>query len=442
MADPTMQLPAHLAGRRSNPSLTAAMSGGLGQPSHPRISTKQQRFTLVDAAGNEMPANFFDQDIGLYLDVVIVEINPVASRIFYEKEFDPAAEAGPPECFSDNGLAPSADASKPQHIDCASCPWNQWGSEVSRMSGKPVKACGTIKKMAVLVVGDPQKMLYELRCSTVTLKHVRAYAQYLGQNVVQDASGQRPVSPADVVTRLSFDKTVQGVLNFFAVGFVGADMVPLIDQAWASGAGDAICGKNDKPFSGAVLAAPRPAVALPPPAAAAAPQPALQPPPPPPPASTGFGAAPTGQPGFGAPAPTPVGAPAQAAPPAAAPKARAGRRTKAEIEADRLAKLGGAPAAQPAPPPAAPGFGAPPAQPAPAATGFGAPPAAGAMQAPEDGTIPPFLRRTAPPAAPPPAQPPVNPAAQTFGMTPQAAPPPAALADAVNAAFALPIPPR
>lgn len=291
-----VQLPAFLANRPSRGGTQSLAALSVGSPPH--ISIKGNRFKLVDAAGNErmIPE--------MYLDGVIVNVNDYTSKTYYDSGFDPnASEFKPPACFSDNGVAPSRQALKPQHANCRDCPHNQWGSETSRISGKPTKSCNDGKKIAVLV-GD---MAFLMRIPPGSLKPLGAYARSLaGQSI-----GDRSVSPEDVMTRFEFDPNAVGILQFKAVAWVDEKTAKLTDELWRTKATDDLVGKNDQPFTGTV------ATTLPPA------EPAVQhqlPPPPTPPAA----AAPS------APAPA---SPAEAV----APKGRT-RRTKAEIEADELRK--------------------------------------------------------------------------------------------------------
>src|SRR6185437_10452546 len=91
----------------------------------------------------------------LSLDVVIVSANKNASRQYYDpnKPYDPTNSEGP-LCWSDNGIGPSKACQQPQAATCASCPQAVWGSAVSKMTGKPIPACSTRKKLAVLVGGQ------------------------------------------------------------------------------------------------------------------------------------------------------------------------------------------------------------------------------------------------------------------------------------------------
>src|SRR6266576_7007727 len=83
-------------------------------PNH--LSIRDNRFTLVSGEGEtfQLPT--------LYIDCIIVGANPVMSRAYYEDSFDPNAVGfAPPDCWSDNGIAPSTEAGSPQHPTCSGC---------------------------------------------------------------------------------------------------------------------------------------------------------------------------------------------------------------------------------------------------------------------------------------------------------------------------------
>ena len=110
------QLPDYIQNRQSR-GLAQRVSQNLGTSSPPYLSIMGNKFTLVDAAGNEQPIPTYEadpvkcmrgQNPGPYADVVIVDVNDHVSRIFYDVPFDPSAQSyQPPACFSHNGLAPS-----------------------------------------------------------------------------------------------------------------------------------------------------------------------------------------------------------------------------------------------------------------------------------------------------------------------------------------------
>ncbi len=239
-------LPAHLLNRRSA-GLTAAVSQGLSSGAPPYLSIKAQRFTLIDAAGNEKPLQT------LYADVVIVQANPTVSRVFYDVAYNPQAqEFQPPACWSDNGKAPSSQAAKPQSQTCASCPQAAWGSAVSNVSGKGIPACSQNKKLAIVMADNPD-MPFLLRIPPNSLKHLSAYVK----TIAAQSAGDRAVEVSDIVTRISFDPQVQGTLNFSAIGWVDEKAVAAMDKIWETKAADDLVGLNDQPYQGPIaLSAP------------------------------------------------------------------------------------------------------------------------------------------------------------------------------------------
>lgn len=367
-----LPVPTHLL-RRQGRNLTATAVQGLGSAAPPRVSLRQNRFWLVDSAGNVTPINQFS------LDVVIVDINPAVSKAYYDTEYDPqASEHAAPACWSDNGVGPSASAQKPQASTCAMCPMNQWGSDRSRVTGKETKACTDSKKIAVIVPGGPET-LYLLQVPPASLKHLRAYAMTLSASSV----GGRAVDMSDVLTRLSFDPTVQGVLNFQAVGWIDEGTAAKLDQLDQQPETTGfITGTNDVVRT-APIAAPQALPGLPQGLAPALPAPAPV----------------AAQPAFTPPPAAPLPVPENPAP-------QRGRKRAA------------------AAPPAASAPAAPPAPPAPLAA---APVASGEAMPP----VPAFLQRGAVPAAPP------APVPQQFGLAPAPAPD-AALQGQIAKAFALP----
>lgn len=390
-------LPAHLQNRRGG--LTNAVSQGLSSGAPPYISIAKNRFTLIDAAGNERPLQT------LHADVVIVQANPTVSKVYYDKPFDPSAsEFSPPACFSDNGIGPSRQSQKPQSTTCAACPNNVWGSDVSRVSGKATKACNDVKKIAVVLAESPD-MPFLLRVPPASLKHLSAYVK----TIAAQNAGNRQVEVSDVVTRVTFDPQVQGVLNFAPVGWIDERTAAAMDKIWDAKAADDLVGLNDTPYQGPIgLGAP-----------AAQPHPQGQLPPPPQPAIQQF--IPPAQPAAAAPSAPQV----TSAPPASAAPRRRGRPKKEAAPAVQV------PAFMQAPNPAA--NQAPPGQAAAGIHAAGFPGTGPAAQGPADLDLPAFLRR------PDPSQP--TPAAPArFGMVDQAPQPNAELNAAIERAMNLPLP--
>lgn len=398
------QLPAHLANRQRRDLASSAMAG-LNAGSPPHISIAGNRFTLVDAAGNER------QIQTLFLDVCIIDANATVSKIFYDPrtKYDPSGDNNnPPLCFSDNGIGASAQAAQPQNTSCQLCPHNAWGSAVSQMTGKQTKACNDAKKLAVMVPGLYDQV-FLLRVPPASLKHLAKYTQtLLGHGV----------DLPDAVTRLEFES--QGVLKFTPVGYVDAPTAVATDKLMEAKATDLLLGKNDRPWNGAAdaqklaYAQQQNGAALPPPVQQQAPQPAPMAPPPQP-----FGGAPAPAAPFGAPpSPThgsdPFGGAPQATQPFGSPGGMQGSGGAFPSSNGQTAQ----PIASPSEPPK---------QRKPRA------PKAPTAAAPQDDGIPPFLQRNAEPA-PATTEPPAN----QFGMVQNAPAPDAGMAAALDAAFRLP----
>src|SRR6516164_7866959 len=187
---------------------------GIGTSLPPHLSIANNRFTLVDGAGNARQPT-------MTIDVCIIAANNNASRIYYDPNtpFDPSgATNSPPLCWSDNGTGPSRNAAQPQSQTCAACPKSIWGSAQSRMTGKGIPACQQSKKVAFLVPSDADDILYMFKIPPASLKNLAAYVKTLAGNKV----GGRSVSPSDVITRLEFES--QGVIKFTPVGLIDEDM--------------------------------------------------------------------------------------------------------------------------------------------------------------------------------------------------------------------------
>lgn len=383
------QLPIYLQGK-TRQNLNAIATAGMGSLLPPHISIAGNGFTLIDSQGQKMP-------IGPMMEAVVVDMLEYMGKKFYENDWTPGSDE-PPTCWSTNGLAPSRDSMKPQAATCGQCQWNVRGSDVSRISNKPIKACRDEKMLAIMLPQYPQ-MLFQLIVPPGSFKNWSAFMAPFSK-----ASG---VDVSDCLVRFGFQPQVNGVLTFELCGYIPEQLVAPFNAALQSKATDAIVGRNDVPI--AMLPAPARQPDPLPSAAPAAGVTTAQP-------AFAGSSVPAGNPQFGQPAgggqpATPFGV-TGSAPPAAAfgqatpnvvptaattspsEPARRRRRTQAEIVADNAAKAGQAgqmPPGQAAPvqpqtpfpvnsqpsPGQAAGFGQPGSGvafqggPAPAAAGFG-----------------------------------------------------------------------
>lgn len=173
-----------------------------------RISIKQSRFRLI-VGGQQVKV--FDNP---YIDVIMVRSNPEASKVFFSGTYDPNAEDQMPDCWSDNGVHPSPNVDSPVSRWCKNCPKNAWGSAISKMSGKKIKACDDRKRIAIVPESNPGGDLYQLSIPGGSLTE---FGQYL--NLLDQVSPAVPYNGC--VTRISFDPEADyPKLNFKPVRYL------------------------------------------------------------------------------------------------------------------------------------------------------------------------------------------------------------------------------
>ena len=178
-------------------SATAQMCGGFGDGRN-RIGLKGARFRLIQG-GQEIAIK--DEP---YLDIIMLAANAAISRTFYLEKWEPGKKV-PPTCFSADGLSPDAKSESPQSARCATCKQNEKGSVIFD-SGKKGRACSFSKRCAVMLAGDPDKMVYQLDVKALSLfgdgiasKGLYTMAEY---SKLLQARGARAEA---LVTRISFD---------------------------------------------------------------------------------------------------------------------------------------------------------------------------------------------------------------------------------------------
>jgi hypothetical protein len=327
-------LPSYLQALQA-PDIGAALSANLGSAMPPHVSIEDNRFMLIDAGNNETPVPTFDPKMGPYLDACIVDVNEKMSRIYFGGDFDKKAEGVRPDCFSDNGFAPSISAGNPQSPTCSACPQAVWGSKINQ-NGKKVPACTQKQKIALLIPGF--NVLFLLAVPPGSHGSLREYTEKCKGN---------NINIANLLTRIYF--VSQGVLGFQPIAYIDEPTAQLRQAAYAEKKTDALVGRNDVPRPAGVLAAPTQAAAAPGVAMIngpfASPAPAAAQP-------TGTPTTPQGSPQWPNPSGTstipntaaPTGTAATAFPSEPAPAQRRRRRTAAE-----MAEANGAPSAGQAP---------------------------------------------------------------------------------------------
>uniref|UniRef100_A0A6M3M997 Uncharacterized protein n=1 Tax=viral metagenome TaxID=1070528 RepID=A0A6M3M997_9ZZZZ len=197
-------VPAFLANTGMTPeqvkAMNAAAAVGTGGAGLNKISLKQSRFRMV-IGGQEQVIPSMD------LDLVIVRVNDGISKTWYEKEWNPNEEAGMPECSSDDGISPRLDSPKRQSDLCQTCPRNQWGSKINRLTGEKGKECQDTKRMAIMPPGQDGRYtnadqdLFQLAVPPASLKDFGGFVRNL-------AGMPTPAAYNMVVATVSFDTTV------------------------------------------------------------------------------------------------------------------------------------------------------------------------------------------------------------------------------------------
>lgn len=280
--------------------LDAGVSAGF-----PVMSIRGAKWRIVEG-GEEHPIYIpGSTDLAPSVKVVLLRANAAVSKTFYASAFVEGSDAAP-DCYSNDGVRPASDSSKPQCESCAACPQNVWGSKISP-SGSKIKACADVRRVAILPADDLAYSPILLRVPAASLGDLAAYGKALKQ---------RGIPYSAVVTKLSFDPEASYPKIMFKF-----DRVLTADEMTS------VAGRISEPVVDDILglttqrAAPAPAA---------------------PPADDQFGI------------PADVAPPAAAAAPAPAPEAAA----QVEQKSTRTRKAGGfggnanAPAASPAPAPA------------------------------------------------------------------------------------------
>lgn len=321
----TPALPAYLQNRQSQ-RVAEGAADGIGGSLPPHISPKGNIFTLVDASGNKhvLTDVVTDQQgrqqtiTASYIDGAIVDRSDVLCKQYYEEDFVEGSDS-PPTCWSANGIAPSIEAAHPQAVRCESCEWNKRGSDVSKLSGKAIKACRDERWTAFIPVRYPN-MIFQLKITPGSF--VNKENPDVGWKGYTDKFKGQVTDLSDVVTRVSFQSGKNGVLTFQAVEYISEVLYKAREAAAIEKKTDVLVGRNDRPIQ-AAIAAPRQEEARPLPASTAVGQTATP--------FSGPQGLPSGPLTSQATHTAPAGGFAATASPS---DGRRKRRTKAEIEAD------------------------------------------------------------------------------------------------------------
>jgi len=200
-----------------NPFAAAVGSGGF-----PVVSIRGKVFHVQRGDERTLVTKPNDEDPASSLEVVILATNPNKSKVFYAHGYEEGS-ADKPDCYSNDGVAPAADAENPQAKKCATCPHNQWGSRITE-NGAKGKACADSMRLAIAPAGQINDPML-LRVPAASLKTLGAYGSQLAK---------RGVAPQHVVTKIGFDHSVAyPSLTFKAVRFVDEEEYAAMEQVLA-----------------------------------------------------------------------------------------------------------------------------------------------------------------------------------------------------------------
>ena len=174
-------------------------SGGEGRM-FPEISIKGSRWRLRPLGEeDETVLNTFN------IQFALVSANPAKSKTFYLQKYDPEGEPKAPDCFSDDGIRPAADAQVKQSDSCASCAHNVWGSDINPTTGKKNKRCKDSKRIAVALMGDPDAQIYAWRLSPMNML---AFADAVKDAVKQNIDLERVAFDAAFDAKSDYPKVI------------------------------------------------------------------------------------------------------------------------------------------------------------------------------------------------------------------------------------------
>lgn len=213
------KLPAHLrnrnAGGVANVFAAAVSAGGF-----PVVSIKGKVFHIQRGDERELvTAPGDDEAPAASIEVVVVGINPHKSKVYYSEGYQEGS-VDKPTCYSNDGIAPGADAQEPQAKKCATCVHNQWGSRITD-SGSKAKACSDSMRLAIAPAGQINDPML-IRVPATSLKPLGQYGEMLAK---------RGVLPHQVVTKIGFDHSVSHpALTFKAIRFVSEEELEEVDE--------------------------------------------------------------------------------------------------------------------------------------------------------------------------------------------------------------------
>jgi len=223
-------------------------------PAFPSMSIKGMKFTAVRDGSKTVLTKPDDPDeVAQSIGVVMVRINMNAKTFYAKKYVEGDSDGARPDCYSYDGVAPSANSTNPQAAKCAICPNNVWGSRMGDGDRpgeeRKGKACNDNVRVAISAPDQIDPMLLRVPPKSIgplreMLKSIKA----------------RKYPYNAVVVKMGFDRNEPSpVLTFKPVGLLDDKMYAKVTESYDSEVTRAITGMDDSghPASEAVSKSPR-----------------------------------------------------------------------------------------------------------------------------------------------------------------------------------------
>lgn len=244
-------LPAHIKARMGqvdNSALGTVSSGGF-----PVISLKGKRFSKVFGGKREIINDPRTDEPANAIELAIIRVNPGMSKAYYATGYQEGADAKP-DCFSNDGIKPDAQARDPQAKSCAACPFNSFGSSTT---GKG-KACPDTKRMAVAPIDNLEEPML-LRVPPTSLKNLAEFGATFQS---------KGVDIRHVATKVAFDpQATHQLLTFKGIGFLTEEIIEQVqamqdDETVLQITGEKAFAPREAAPAPAPVAAPKPKAKL------------------------------------------------------------------------------------------------------------------------------------------------------------------------------------
>lgn len=180
----------------------------------PVMSIKGMKFTHVQDGVKKVLTKPDDpEEVAQSIGVVFLRANLHAKTFYMKKYSEGDSDGARPDCYSYDGVAPSANAAAPQSKKCATCAHNQWGSRMGdgdRDGEGKGKACQDNARIAISTPDNMNPTL--LRVPPASLKGLKEMLKVVAS---------RKVPYNAVVVKIGFDREAPSPkLTFKPVGLM------------------------------------------------------------------------------------------------------------------------------------------------------------------------------------------------------------------------------